>query len=183
VTTGGWTDVLESAPQALALLLATVAAVTDIARNRVPNLLTFPAAAVGLVLGALRGGLPGLGLALAGLIVGVGFLFIPFAARWIHGGDVKLLGAIGALLGPEKVLWTFLLSSVFGGLFAVAMLVVTRRGRGKLSIWWTKLKIWLLTRDVTVLKPGGEGGTIYLPYAVPIALGTLASWLAEGTLY
>lgn len=178
-----WTDPAVTIPRLCALALVLVAAVTDMRMRRVPNVLTFPAAALGLVLGGGLGGLRGVALSLAGLGAGIGLLLLPFAWRLIHGGDVKLLGAAGAFLGPWGALWAFLLASVFGGLLALAMLIVTSRGRKKLPIWWAQVKNLALTRDLGVLKQGAEKDRIYLPYAVPIALGTVAAILTEGSLY
>ncbi len=43
-----------------ALILVTVAAYFDVATHRIPNLLTYPSWALGLLLGGILGGWPGL---------------------------------------------------------------------------------------------------------------------------
>ena len=57
----------------------------------------------------MAGGLPGLGLSLGGWLVGCA-LFLPwFLLRGMGAGDVKLLAALGAWLGPRDALWIALL--------------------------------------------------------------------------
>jgi leader peptidase (prepilin peptidase)/N-methyltransferase len=46
----------------------------------------------------------------------------------LGGGDIKLLGMLGAFLGPQGVFTTILLSSVLGSLFGVAWALGTRKG-------------------------------------------------------
>jgi prepilin peptidase CpaA len=86
---------------ALNLILAAtivVAAFIDIKERRVPNWLIVSAVCAGFVLGALQGSTHLL-LSIGGFAAGVAALFIPFAFGWMGAGDVKLFGAVGALLG------------------------------------------------------------------------------------
>jgi prepilin peptidase CpaA len=55
--------------------------------------------------------------------------FLFFIARGRGGGDVKLMGAYGALLGPLNWFVLFVLTAVFGGV--VALIVVLAKGRVK----------------------------------------------------
>jgi len=45
----------------------------------------------------------------------------------LGGGDVKLLGLIGAFLGPRAVLTTILVSSVGGSVVGVSWALITRK--------------------------------------------------------
>ncbi len=45
--------------------------------------------------------------------------FVPFALRGLGGGDVKLLAALGAWVGPTDVIWVALYTGVAGGLLAI----------------------------------------------------------------
>ena len=45
---------------------------------------------------------------------------MPFALRGLGGGDVKLLAALGAWVGPTDVIWVALYTGVAGGLLALA---------------------------------------------------------------
>ena len=71
-------------------------------------------------------GVHGLGMAAAGWIVGI-LLFLPiFLLRGMGAGDVKLLAALGAWLGPLQVVWLALFASIAGGV--MALLVATATG-------------------------------------------------------
>lgn len=103
-----------------------VASVTDIRTGKIYNWITYPAALIGLaghwITGGLWGGPEHLGLAgsLAGLAAGFGPLLLAWLAGGIGGGDAKVMGAVGALVG-----WRFALTSLFYGLaVALAMAVV-----------------------------------------------------------
>ena len=101
----------------IALGLGVAAVVEDLRRRRVPNWLTAGGAAGGLACAAW-GGRHGLAMAAAGLAVGF-LLLLPF--HWcgaMGGGDVKLMAAYGALLGPSGILLAALFATVFGGLSA-----------------------------------------------------------------
>ncbi len=84
----------------ITLTVAAAAAAIDVVTRRIPNPLTFGAALAALLYHTIDGGLPGFGLALGGWCIGAA-LFLPFFALGGMGaGDVKLVGAIGACLGP-----------------------------------------------------------------------------------
>lgn len=122
-------------------LTLIVASYTDVTQRKVYNWTTYPAAALGLALGYLAAGAgqapslagPGVGLLdrLAGLGLGFGILFAfnrAHDARAVGVGDVKLMGAIGALVGGYLTLWALFWGSLVGAVIAVWVLL----GQGKL---------------------------------------------------
>ena len=109
-----------------AVLIATglgvLAVVEDLRRRRVPNWLTAAGAAGGLACAAW-GGWHGLGIATAGTLVGF-LILLPFhCCGAMGGGDVKLMAAYGALLGPSGILLAAMFAAVFGGLSAAGTLL------------------------------------------------------------
>src|SRR5260370_21820100 len=103
-----------------------IAVVIDVRTRRIPNWLTGSLAAAGLGMSFAGGGLTP-GQAALGLIAGL-LLMMPSHLIGATGtGDVKLMAAIGTLLGPGLVLRAFLFTAVAGGVLAVA--VAARRGR------------------------------------------------------
>ena len=108
----------------LAILLA-VAAVMDVRYQKIYNALTYPAAALGLVVHTLCGGLAGEGtrLGLAGAAIGLAVGFLPMLAAWLAGGvgdgDAKLMAGVGALCG-----WRFALATMLYGLMAALVLAI-----------------------------------------------------------
>jgi len=101
--------------------IVAVAAAIDVRTRRIPNILTFGGTALALVYHGWLGGLAGLGQSAGGWALGIA-LFLPmFLVKGMGAGDVKLLGAVGAWLGPAGVLWSALYSVIAGGLLALAV--------------------------------------------------------------
>jgi hypothetical protein len=50
-----------------------------------------------------------------GWALGLLLFFVPFALRGLGGGDVKLMAALGAWLGPTDVFWAAMYTGVAGG--------------------------------------------------------------------
>jgi prepilin peptidase CpaA len=110
-----------------AVLLSIIAGWTDLRSRRIPNWLTVPAAALGLVLNAVFSGWEGLKLSLLGILVGLGLL-LPFVLlRSLGAGDWKFVGALGAFSGP-RILIDLLIASVFvAGAMALALIIYKGR--------------------------------------------------------
>src|SRR2546425_13068330 len=82
-----------------AISVALVACVFDLYSRRIPNALTFGAAAVALVVAAALGGASGAWSTLMGLAVGLAIWLPIYALGGMGAGDVKVMAAIGAWLG------------------------------------------------------------------------------------
>src|SRR5690348_3845619 len=99
----------------------------DVRTRRIPNALTAPMIAIGAVLNGVHAGMPGVAYSAAGLLLPIAILFLPFALGGIGGGDVKMMGAVGALVGPRLALWGLGLGMILGG--AVMIVHLGRIGR------------------------------------------------------
>jgi prepilin peptidase CpaA len=157
-----------------ALAVASVACWTDIRTRRIPNALTFGAAGAGLAFHLLLTG--SVLTPLAGWITGV-LIFSPlFLLRGMGAGDLKLLGAFGAWLGPLMAVRVGLFSAVAGGILAL----VVALGHGYLA----KVvgNVWLLLTHwrVSGVKPLDaltldKGTGPRLAYAVPLMVGLMVA--------
>ena len=159
--------------------LLTLACICDLRTRRIPNVLTFAAAGGGLLFHLLTGGWPALLGSAAGYLVGVLIFFPIFALRGMGAGDVKLMAAVGAWLGPGQVAVAALLTSIAGGLLAIVVAVGYGYLKTGLSNLWMLLMHWRLegVRPVPALTLHGATGP-RLAYAVPIAIGTMVTlWL------
>lgn len=109
-------------PLARAVLIAFVvlAGLWDLRQRRIPNWLTIPALVAALALRPYTESLPGLGLA---LLIGIPL----FALRALGAGDVKLMAASAAFLGPKPFVYAFLINAVLGGLAALAVAITKGR--------------------------------------------------------
>lgn len=82
------------------LAVLIISSVTDLAWHRIPNVLLLSALVLALILQASGNGLDGMLSAAAGLLVGLAFLMPLHVMGGMGAGDVKLLGVVGAFLGP-----------------------------------------------------------------------------------
>src|SRR5262245_39421020 len=103
------------------------AAIIDLRTRRLPNLLTASLAAIGIGIAAAGFGRVGIGAAILGCVVGLAFMLRGHIFGATGAGDVKLLAAAGALLGPGDTLYAFLYTAVAGG--ALALLIALSRRR------------------------------------------------------
>ncbi len=129
-------ELTNPAPGAQVLLIALVfaAAVYDMRSRRIPNWLSVSGALLGLVLNAFLYGLGGLAGAAVSLMVGFGVYFALYALRAMGAGDVKLMGAVGAIVGRwQNWVGIFILTAVIGGAAALALSLA--RGRLRKTIW------------------------------------------------
>ncbi|WP_165068997.1 A24 family peptidase [Paludisphaera rhizosphaerae] len=107
-----------------ATTVALIAAGTDLWKFKVYNALTLPALAAGLAASAWAGGWEGLAASGLGALTGFGLLAAFFILGGVGAGDVKLLTALGAWLGPALTLRVFFASAIAAGLYALALSVL-----------------------------------------------------------
>ena len=100
--------------------------------RRIPNWLTFPAAALGLVAATAAHGGPGTVSSAAGFLVGLALFFPLFFLKGLGAGDVKLMGALGAWLGTSMI-------------FGVAFYTSSRGRRARARV----------DRQASLRRPGG----------------------------
>jgi len=170
---------LPSASTVAVVGIVIAASIFDLGSRRIPNALTLGAAVVAIVMQALLNGWSGVLSAVSGWAVGV-VLFLPlYALGGMGAGDVKLLAAIGAWLGPIGAAWTGLYGAVAGG--AMALVVALARGytRTALKNLGTILRVW----SVAGVQPVegltlADKASVRLPYALPLAAGALVTlWM------
>jgi prepilin peptidase CpaA len=94
-------------------------AVTDLQTGKIPNWLTMPAMAAGLVINSFAG--IGLAKALYGLLAGLGVYFLFFAIGFRGAGDAKLMGAVGAFVGWPQVIVVMIVVALLGAVAALGL--------------------------------------------------------------
>jgi prepilin peptidase CpaA len=120
---------LISAPFAVLTAGLLVATVVDLRTRRIPNVLTGTMAGAGIGLAAFGFGFGGLsvGAAVLGCVIGLVLMLPGHALGATGAGDVKLMAAVGSLLGPLAVVNAVLFSAVAGGVLAVIVALQRRR--------------------------------------------------------
>ncbi|HSW50408.1 MAG TPA: A24 family peptidase, partial [Bryobacteraceae bacterium] len=138
-------------PIILQVVLAAVvvtAAVFDVRSRRIPNWLNLFGVIAGLLLNSFldvdkyswRSALMGLGLAFA--------VYFPlYLLRGMGAGDVKLMAAVGALVGPANWFAIFVLSNVLGA--AAAIVLLLSKGR----LWGTLRNVGYMLNELMHFRP------------------------------
>lgn len=108
-------------------IVALIAGITDWRWRRIPNWLTVPAAAVGLALNSAAWHWAGLRSSAEGLGLGLLLLFPFVLIRALGAGDWKLVGALGAFLGPHELLLMLAIAVIIAGVMALALVIYKRR--------------------------------------------------------
>ncbi len=144
----------------------------DLYARRVPNLLTCGLAATGIVVAALGAGSLTLPQALAGFAIGFVVMLPGHIVGATGAGDVKLMAALGTLLGPRGALLAFFYTALAGGVLAVIVAIRRRMLRDTVA------------RATALVRTGGSNAgqieTIQVnrfAYAPAIACGALAAAL------
>ncbi len=155
---------------AAGLLVATV---IDIRTRRIPNALTATMSGAGI--GFAAAGISGISLGAAALGFVIGFaLMLPGHALGATGaGDVKLMAAVGAIVGPLVVVNAVLFTAIAGGV--LALIVAVRRRRLSATLAGTARLIAAPTdakREVQAAQPASR-----FAYGPAIAIGSILAAL------
>ena len=112
---------------ALAGTVALIAGATDWRWRRIPNWLTVPGAVIGVGINLAASGWVGLKMSAEGIGLGLLLLFPFVLVRALGAGDWKLVGALGAFLGPQTLLLVLGAAVLIAGVMALALVIYKRR--------------------------------------------------------
>ncbi len=152
----------------LLLVVVSIAAVSDVRKHTIPDWLTLPAMLLGLGARFFFYGMGGaFGLGLSSALFGLGVCFLIFGlfmvwGRGMGGGDVKLMMAVGAMVGFRQSLTWMMCAGIVGAVLALILVVFKRRVLATAKGIW--LQFYQLGDEVSVAK-------VTLPYGVAIAIG------------
>ena len=145
----------------LATLLAA-AVWTDQRAHRIPNTLVLTMLISGLAVQTIMNGLEGLGMATLGVLAGFAIFLIPYLRGGMAAGDVKLIAAVGAFLGPIPVI-------VAGGIATLAAVSIV----GVLLLRQLYQGVTMTTEQMLTHR---------FPFAAAIATGVACVLVIQGTL-
>jgi prepilin peptidase CpaA len=177
--------VFEGKMVAMFILYAVLffAAITDLRFQKIPNWLTLSAILSGISINAVTNGFNGFLLSTTGVLLGVALLILFYFLGGMGGGDVKLMGAVGAFLGPKGVVIAFVATALVGGAYAFILLASHGQLSKSLKRYSLILKIYFLTRKVLYVSPSEAEKKPRLRYGIAIALGTIISVVMKESLY
>ena len=138
----------------------------EIRERRIPNWLTLGGIALGVGAAVIEGGVEGLKDSALGLAI-AGGIFLPFCLLGVvGGGDMKLMAAVGAIVGWPMVLRVLCNTCIAGGIIAVAIMA------------WHGILLTTLSNVFRIMvgmqrrSPGLKNPPM-VPYALAITIGTL----------
>ena len=161
---------LEVAASTGALGLACWAGWLDWRSRRIPNWLTVPALLVGLTVNTVGWGWPGAKAALEGAGLALGAL-LPFVlARGLGAGDWKLMGSLGAFLGPQRIIVVLLGTVLIAGILSLIELVRKKR------VQETLMNVWILIVAFSTFRlSSAQGLTLDNPALLKVPFGVAAA--------
>jgi prepilin peptidase CpaA len=160
------------------IAILVIAAIIDFKFKKVPNIVTIPTMVAGMSMSFIESGFIGLLISTAGLFIGIALLYLPYAAGGMGAGDVKLLGAIGAIKGPRFVFITFLVMALIGGLMAVVRAASVMK-RADMRTFSTSVRTVYYTRKWADMKVPEYVRKEKIPYAIAISAGAAACLIWE----
>ncbi|MDG5467575.1 prepilin peptidase [Deltaproteobacteria bacterium IMCC39524] len=161
-------------PIVAASIYFILACTTDTLKCKIPNILNACLLVAGIVIYTATLGVSGLLLSLYGLGLGLILLLLPYIMGGIGAGDVKALGALGALIGPYDLLHVFIYMGLYGGVLALLHYCFNTNIKDNLREAWFSVCASVLTREVNYIvphKPGPRKASMRFPYSAAIALG------------
>jgi prepilin peptidase CpaA len=154
----------------LAALLAAAAGWTDWRFRRIPNWLTVTGLVLGVASNSLLRGWAGAKDALLGAGLGL-LLLLPFVLiKSLGAGDWKLMGALGAILGPAHLIVVLVGTILVAGVMAAVLIVWKKRVRQA-----ARNLGHMLAAVFTLRLPGGEvsldnPASLKVPFGVAAAV-------------
>ena len=150
------------------IIVLLIAVVNDVKFSKIPNWLTFPSMIIWISFHTGFRGLEGLLFSLSGVGVGIAVFIIPYLFGGTGAGDVKLMGAVGALLGPKGVFIAFLATSIVGGIYALILLALHGYLKEALKRYGSIIKTFILTQKIIYIPPSKREQKSKLCYGVAI---------------
>lgn len=159
------------------ILIIIPAVIFDIRSRRIPNLLPLAGIILGFGVNVYFKGLSGAADAGIGLLLAFG-ISVPFwFPGWAGAGDVKLVTAVGAVVGKTLVLPVLAGIAIAGGAVALVYVIALKIQQEPLYV--------IMASSIFSAKPDGASEKVDdavgpvvrkgIPYAIPVAIGSLAA--------
>ena len=161
--------------------MSCLSAFFDAVTRRIPNSLIVIGATTGFFINASQGRTYFL-QSLAGFVVGILVLVLPFAMGWIGAGDVKFFGVMGAQLGIIFLPRIFLYSAIVAGFIAITSLLSGQVSFMPYKQIWLDIKIAVVSMGKIIPPPvrdrvGKRDESV--PWGVAFAVGTLIAYYLD----
>ena len=164
---------------ASAIGLTVIAGLVDFRTRKIPNWLTLPALLSGILLRSLLGGWPGTKASLEGAALALGLVLPLVFLRALGAGDWKLMGAVGAFLGPVLFLFVLFGSIMVSGLMAAVEIARTKRVKETFRNMLVLVRGFIsfgLRKNPEISLDNPK--LMKLPFGVAVAVSTVACFCA-----
>ncbi|MEK3827546.1 A24 family peptidase [Paenibacillus sp. FSL K6-1558] len=151
-----------------------VAFVTDIRSMKIPNRLTLPVTAMGVLAHLAWGGWGGMWFSLAGFAVGFGMLFLMYVIGAVGAGDVKLFGGIGAWTGFTFGIHVIIYSILYAGLIGLVILLFRKDASQRIRTMMFNIFSFF---KLGSLKLVSHEKTLKFPFMLAVLPGFVSSWI------
>ncbi|MGG1676383.1 prepilin peptidase [Neobacillus sp. NRS-1170] len=152
---------------------------TDVKSRKILNIVTLPTIVFGIVYNIFTTGFAGFLFSGKGLLAGLGLLIIPYLLGGMGAGDVKLMAAIGALMGTSFVFYSFIYTAIIGGVIALLLIIKTRGFTNSIKSLFFNV-VFFRSNLGSMVLPKDNKSSISFPYGVAIVLGTLSTLIWGG---
>ena len=166
----------------LIFTILAIASLTDLFYKKIPNWLTFSSLICGFFFQIIFRGFDGFFNSLQGIGTGFALTFIVYLAGGLGAGDVKLMAALGAFLGPKEIIIAFIFSSFLSGAYALILLILHGFILQTIKRYFKMFRALIFTLQLIYIPPLSAEKQLGLRFGVMIALGTLLAKLYVGNL-
>jgi len=157
-----------------ASIFFTLACTIDSCISKIPNLLNLCLLIAGIIINTVDLGAQGVLYSFSGAALGIGLLLLPYLMGGMGAGDVKALGALGAVIGPFALLQVFVYMGLLGGGFALLHYLFRANLKNAIIEGWHSICASALTQRAQYLLPRDpekSKESLRFPYSSAIALG------------
>jgi prepilin peptidase CpaA len=157
-----------------ALVVASAGAVYDVFTHRIPNVLSYGGMIIGIAFWILMSGWRGFLTSILGALIAGGIFLVLYVIRAMGAGDVKLMAAVGSIVGPRHSVEIVFACAIAGGIMAIAYAMYHHQLRGALANVGELLRYHVRYGprshpNINLSNPAA----IRMPYGVAIAAGCL----------
>lgn len=162
-------------------VLLLLALASDLKTYKIKNSITYSFMLAGLTVNFVGGGAGGLVFSLQGMILPAAVLFVLYVMKVLGAGDIKLLSAVGAVMGAGFVMHATACSFICGGIIALGLILARQNGAERFKYVLLYVKSCFLTMNLLQyedLEDRQRSGKFH--FSIAIASGTAAAFIVHG---
>ncbi|PQP83132.1 prepilin peptidase [Paenibacillus sp. PCH8] len=155
-------------------LYVIAAFITDVRSMKIPNRLTLPVTAAGVLAHIIWGGWDGFLFSVAGFAAGFGILFLMYAIGAVGAGDVKLFGGIGAWTGLTFGIHVIIYSVLYAGAIGLVILLFRKDSAERLRGMAGNLAGFFMLGSLRLVS---KEKTLKFPFMLAVLPGFISAYV------